>query len=204
MTGVDADLATLRGYVAPEPRDGPVRAALARVEARFREAEAELSRLREVEESFKHLSSEYQFDMDRGDHLVYREEWERFDRWQRLRDTLEEVDFVGAEGFAADMVAAAQAEASRLREERDYDVWNERILRRAAEARCARLQQALEWIIDYVPAGFVSPMDDEDSMNYRAVAREALAGPDAPADSQEDSVPIVRDQFSADSQEDNT
>jgi hypothetical protein len=152
VTGVDTDLATLRERLSQGYNLESTEAALARVEA-------ELSRLREVEESFKHLSSEYQFDMDRGDHLVYREEWERFDRWQRLRDTLEEVDFVGAEGFAADMVAAAQAEASRLREQRDYDVWNERILRRAAEARCARLESELR-----------------SAMGSNAALQQALAG----------------------------
>jgi hypothetical protein len=115
--------------------------------------------------------------------------------------------------FKSDMAALARAEAelSRLRDERNEAMDAVGLPRTAslddlirhhrgnaataagfdqiaAEARCARLQQALEWIIDYVPAGFVSPMDDEDSMNYRAVAREALAGPDTPADCEHDYV----------------
>lgn len=46
---------------------------------------------------------------------------------------------------------------------------------RAAESREKKLREALEAVIDYVPPGFISPMDDEDSMNYRAIARAALA-----------------------------
>lgn len=39
-----------------------------------------------------------------------------------------------------------------------------------------RLRAGLEAVIAYVPEGFVSPMDDEDSMNYRAIAQAALQG----------------------------
>ena len=45
----------------------------------------------------------------------------------------------------------------------------------AAEALAERRRVGLQAVIDYVPDGFVSPMDDEDSMNYRAIARAALA-----------------------------
>jgi hypothetical protein len=45
------------------------RAALDRLVARLERAEQEL-----------------RFTHDRGDHLVYRREWEEFDRWQRWRD----------------------------------------------------------------------------------------------------------------------
>lgn len=43
----------------------------------------EIERLREIEKQFDHLSSEYHLGQDRGDHLVYRHEWEAFDKWQR-------------------------------------------------------------------------------------------------------------------------
>jgi hypothetical protein len=54
--------------------------------------------------------------MDRGDHLVYRAEWERFDRWQRAvaSGAAEAVDFVGAEQLAADRVNAAEARVAEL------------------------------------------------------------------------------------------
>ncbi len=44
----------------------------------------------------------------------------------------------------------------------------------AAESREKELRAGLQAIIDYVPPGFVSPMDDEDSMNYRAIALAVL------------------------------
>ena len=62
--------------------------------------------------------------------------------------------------------ASAQAdfdEASLAIAERDT-------LRRTVEG----YREALERIIAYVPPGFISPMDDEDSMNYRHIARQAL------------------------------
>lgn len=48
-------------------------------------------------------------------------------------------------------------------------------LRKLAEGS-ARKDAALQAIIDYTPPGFISPMDDEDSMNYRAIACAALEG----------------------------
>lgn len=46
----------------------------------------------------------------------------------------------------------------------------------AAEAEAATLTDGLQQILDYVPQGFISPNDDEDSLNYRSIARAALAG----------------------------
>lgn len=60
---------------------------------------------------------------------------------------------------------------------RQYSIAREKWERRAeaAEALAERRRVGLQAVIDYVPDGFVSPMDDEDSMNYRAIARAALA-----------------------------
>ena len=43
-----------------------------------------------------------------------------------------------------------------------------------AHAQLEDQTEALQAIVDYVPVGFISPMDDEDSMAYRAIARAAL------------------------------
>lgn len=40
--------------------------------------------------------------------------------------------------------------------------------------RIGVLEKALHEIEAYVPKGFVSPMDDEDSLSIRAIARNAL------------------------------
>lgn len=45
----------------------------------------------------------------------------------------------------------------------------------ALARRLEAAETALQKVIDYVPDGFVSPMDDEDSMNYRAIARAYFA-----------------------------
>ena len=37
-----------------------------------------------------------------------------------------------------------------------------------------RLREGLEAVLAYVPQGFISPMDDEDTLNVRAIARAAL------------------------------
>lgn len=84
------------------------------------------------------------------------------------------------------LLAGAQQEVERLTAENDRlrldpehnrlrD--NEPLIARAeaAEALAERRRVGLQAVIDYVPDGFVSPMDDEDSMNYRAIARAALA-----------------------------
>ena len=51
-------------------------------------ADAAEQRATELEAELAHLKSEYNFEGDRGDHLIYRDEWERFDRWQRAMEPL--------------------------------------------------------------------------------------------------------------------
>ena len=46
---------------------------------------------------------------------------------------------------------------------------------RDSEAALEDAETALQKVIDYVPEGFISPMDDEDSMNYRAFAHAYFA-----------------------------
>ena len=75
---------------------------------------------------------------------------------------------------------AAEAEAQRLREERD--AWVESYLARgrdlaAAEARCSRLQQALDTLMAEAQHHNLWWLENR--------IREALAGLDTPADSQE-------------------
>lgn len=82
---------------------------------------------------------------------------------------------VPAIDFALD---ALLAEITRLTAERDEARKAMRYYHgraQAAEALAERRRVGLQAVIDYVPDGFVSPMDDEDSMNYRAIARAALA-----------------------------
>lgn len=116
----------------------------------------------------------------------------------------------GAAERACDACDGVEAELSRLREERDGRVSAKqfRELRAdyvAAEVRCARLQQALaglESAVRILDVMLREPaaeglMSAEDYRSYVQGAwlgvdeaakkvREALAGPDTPADSQED------------------
>lgn len=85
-------------------------------------------------------------------------------------------------------VARIEADLARLQEENEgldeaLATANHSIprLRKLAEGS-ARKDAALQAIIDYTPPGFISPMDDEDSMNYRAIARAALKGDEVTAD----------------------
>jgi len=43
-----------------------------------------------------------------------------------------------------------------------------------AAARITELEAALQAVIDYIPEGFYAPMDDDDAVEYRAIARAAL------------------------------
>jgi hypothetical protein len=53
---------------------------------------------------------------------------------------------------------------------------NDRAAKRSADYRAEneRLREGLEAVLAYVPQGFISPMDDEDTLNIRAIARTAL------------------------------
>jgi len=86
-------------------------------------------------------------------------------------------------------VEAERDEAQQAR--RDADVLMQSVLLEGSDARrdktigalqhhitelrdrLERLEAGLQAVIDYTPEGFISPMDDEDSMNYRAIARHA-------------------------------
>jgi hypothetical protein len=86
---------------------------------------------------------------------------------------------------AVPAVARVEAELSRLRGLIEGSATDEAILQ-AAEARCARLQQALREIDRHLTStgGSLSPRH-ADHWRAREAAREALAaGPDTPADSQ--------------------
>jgi len=72
-----------------------------------------------IQAKFDHLHSEYSYDRPRGDHVVYRDEWEAFDEWQRSGDRMEE------ESYA----------------------WQHRA--EAAEARVQQLKAALAQIVAY-------------------------------------------------------
>ena len=74
----------------------------------------------------------------------------------------------------------AEAAEAELRECRDSFTEVERVAMRvvAAEARCARLQQALDHLL--------SDAQHHNLWWLENRIREALAGPDTPADSQED------------------
>lgn len=52
-----------------------------------------LAALDAIQDKFDHLHSEYSYDRPRGDHLVYRDEWEAFDAWQRSGDRMEEESY---------------------------------------------------------------------------------------------------------------
>ena len=107
--------------------------------------------------------------------------------------------YCGTVGPAVDALTRVEAELSRLREERDEAqglaaIWQdssgaycERMV--AAEARCARLQQALAHALDCKGSfnGTVSERGGDPAIctKCEAEAREALAGPDTPADSKE-------------------
>ncbi len=54
--------------------------ALEGLAARVEQAERERD---EIKDKFDHLHSEWTYERGRGDHLVYRREWEAFNRWQR-------------------------------------------------------------------------------------------------------------------------
>ena len=100
----------------------------------------------------------------------------REDREEAFKDLAE---------VAYDSREAVWMSLSRLREQRDFNIRQGAYLndqRRAAEARCARLQQALARI-EWWP--YYGQLNDEMRVllrDIKAVARDALAGPDTPAD----------------------
>jgi hypothetical protein len=102
----------------------------------------------------------------------------REDREEAFKDLAE---------VAYDSREAVWMSLSRLREQRDFNIRQGAYLndqRRAAEARCARLQQALHeliWAARYVVT--MHPEHD-DTVDRRSLSRlaDALAGPDTPAD----------------------
>jgi len=126
MTGVDADLATLRDSLTGSHSGRTARGldALARVEA-------ELSRLREQRDALERENNSVRLNEQATNHA-------------RVNDN-------------AYLIARAEA----------------------AEARCARLQQALREIEEYR-----YPLNGtlEAIVAMKALAREALAGPDTPAE----------------------
>lgn len=70
------------------------------------------------------------------------------------------------EGKLLEINDALEAELTRLR------VY-ETLYKKEVEEN-AKLREALERILNYVPEGFISPMDDDDTLNFRIIARNAL------------------------------
>jgi hypothetical protein len=179
MTGVDTDLATLREHLVKPFLDIkdptffaldelPQFEALARVEA-------ELSRLREnikAEAVQTILAKEY----GSAQHERAEAAEARCAELERERDALDEARIVSAR-VLQDVVPRDRYDALMA-------------VHMDEQARCARLQQALRFYADpatYVEgnvphprefATFVTPIHDDEGR----IAREALAGPDTPAD----------------------
>jgi hypothetical protein len=92
MTAHD-DIQTVRDGIQKYPLAEQVhaaRAALERLAARIAEDEQTIGRMStanaDLVARLERAEQELRFTHDRGAHLVYRREWEEFDRWQRWRD----------------------------------------------------------------------------------------------------------------------
>jgi hypothetical protein len=180
---MDKDLATLRRWAKGQTVTTPASEALARVEARFREAEAELSRLREErDEATMKVLLETRHPSDQV----------KIDEWWAARSEVK-IDGNSRAAYVLQRDVAwerAEAAEARLGE---------------AHRECARLQQALERIsaAPTTPLSYRQPGWNTSRMDayMRHLADEALAGPgseqssltesglaglpDTPADSQE-------------------
>lgn len=117
--------------------------------------------LKQARDELAHLKSEYHFDMDRGDHLVYAREWDAFNAWQR-----------GDLSFES-RALAAEAKVRWLTQERDeaveaYEAQAEFGGKQLAEVR--RLTEGIREIL-----GYLGPNDGYLTWSQQMVDRLARA-----------------------------
>ena len=195
-TGLDADLATLRRYALAaafpvESRAEEVRSALDRVEAEIARLEREKQVLvREAVRFTRGGDPDYSPD--------YQDEYQRLWHEAAARAEAAEAELARLREERDDARVMTRIANTRASEERE-ELHAARVLssarEEAAEAECARLQQALDsaidglrWQADYAgPDGRAEAFTSIERARALAgdgIAREALAGPDTPADSQ--------------------
>ena len=176
MTSPERHAATVRKGILP-PHAASNRFEHQAAHAALDELVALAGRADELGEELAHLKSEYHFDMDRGDHLVYAREWDAFNQWQRGDLSFER------------RALAAEARADELQRERDEAIEAGQTMveftkkaererdeaRREADQLRAALRdtdEAFQWIAVRHPR----VMHELPTPLYRGLRRAALAG----------------------------
>jgi chromosome segregation ATPase len=155
--GVDTDYVLAADYERLEAEVKELRERIAAAINRENDSKAEVERLREDLEYTETKVDEYEAGRNPNDQFLAQ----------------------------LDRANAAEAEVERLRVQLEgdirYTLKSSGIVQEREEllAEVKRLRAALQAILDYVPEGFISPMDDEDTLNFRAIARAALAKEEA-------------------------